>query len=136
MFKRKKMWQSLYLSPYRVIFQVMLVLAPLLSLYCSLMPSGGHTVALQIELYVKRAEAFLQLGDFQSATLNLQKACSDANPSEEHIKLLAGTYYLQGQSLFQQMRHMEALECFTLPLSCSHKTDITVCAAKNVALKT
>ncbi|XP_068104675.1 tetratricopeptide repeat protein 16 isoform X3 [Hyperolius riggenbachi] len=67
----------------------------------------------KIELYVKRAEAFLQLGDFQSAALNLQKACSDANPSEEHIKLLAGTYYLQGQSLFQQMCHMEALECFT-----------------------
>nr|DBA21641.1 TPA: hypothetical protein GDO54_018250 [Pyxicephalus adspersus] len=67
----------------------------------------------KIELYVKRAEAFLQLCDFQSAAVNLQKACSVTNPSIEHVELLAVTYYLQGQSLFEQMCHMDAMECFT-----------------------
>uniref|UniRef100_A0A8C5PG83 Uncharacterized protein n=1 Tax=Leptobrachium leishanense TaxID=445787 RepID=A0A8C5PG83_9ANUR len=32
----------------------------------------------KVDLYVKRAQAFLQLCDFQSAVLNLQKACSVA----------------------------------------------------------
>ncbi|XP_018424634.1 PREDICTED: tetratricopeptide repeat protein 16 [Nanorana parkeri] len=67
----------------------------------------------KIELYVQRAEAFLQLGDFQSAAVNLQKACADPNPPLEHIELLAATYYLQGQNLFDQMCPMDAMECFT-----------------------
>ncbi|KAM9324328.1 uncharacterized protein PAF06_000355 [Gastrophryne carolinensis] len=67
----------------------------------------------KMELYTKRAEAFLQLGDFQSAALNLQKACSATNPPAGHIELLAVTYYLQGQTLFEQRCHMEALESFT-----------------------
>ncbi|KAM5146924.1 tetratricopeptide repeat protein 16 [Mantella aurantiaca] len=65
------------------------------------------------ELYVKRAEAFLQLCDFQSAAINLQKACSDPDPPREHIELLATTYYLQGQSLYDQMCPMDAMESFT-----------------------
>ncbi|XP_069842355.1 tetratricopeptide repeat protein 16 isoform X2 [Dendropsophus ebraccatus] len=67
----------------------------------------------KVELYVKRAEAFLQLCDFQSAALNLRKASSIAPPLKEHIELLAHTYCLQGQSLFDQNRHLEALESFT-----------------------
>ncbi|XP_075041188.1 tetratricopeptide repeat protein 16 [Mixophyes fleayi] len=67
----------------------------------------------KIQLYVRRAEAYLQLCDFQSAALNLRKACSVAHPLEEHVELLAFTYYLQGQSLFDQMCHLEALESFT-----------------------
>lgn len=67
----------------------------------------------KVELYVKRAEAFLQLCDFQSAALNLKKACSISPPLREHIELLALTYYLQGQSLFGQRCHLDALESFT-----------------------
>ncbi|XP_056395808.1 tetratricopeptide repeat protein 16 isoform X2 [Hyla sarda] len=67
----------------------------------------------KVELYVKRSEAFLQLGDFQSAALNLRKATSMAPPVTEHIEQLALTYYLQGQSLFDQNRHLDALESFT-----------------------
>ncbi|XP_063792699.1 tetratricopeptide repeat protein 16 isoform X2 [Pseudophryne corroboree] len=67
----------------------------------------------KIQLYVKRAEAFLQLCDFQSAALNLQKACSITHPLQEHTELLAFTYYLQGQSLFDQMCLLDALESFT-----------------------
>ncbi|XP_040178621.1 tetratricopeptide repeat protein 16 isoform X2 [Rana temporaria] len=67
----------------------------------------------KMELYVKRAEAFLQLGDFQSAAVNLQKACSGPDPPGENIELLATTYYLQGQSLLEQMCPMDAMECFT-----------------------
>ncbi|KAM8934270.1 tetratricopeptide repeat protein 16 [Pelodytes ibericus] len=68
----------------------------------------------KVDLYVKRAEAFLQLCDFQSALLNLQKACSIAGPRNEYTERLAFTYYLQGQSLFEQECYMEALECFTM----------------------
>ncbi|KAM3911930.1 tetratricopeptide repeat protein 16 [Leptodactylus fuscus] len=67
----------------------------------------------KVELYVKRAEAFLQLCDLQSAALNLQKACSIAPPLKEHMELLALTYYLQGQRLFEQNSHLDALEFFT-----------------------
>ncbi|KAM4019885.1 tetratricopeptide repeat protein 16 isoform 2-T3 [Anomaloglossus baeobatrachus] len=67
----------------------------------------------KVELYAKRAEAFLQIDDFQSAALNLKKACSIASPQKEHVELLALTYYLQGQRLLEQNCHMDALECFT-----------------------
>ncbi|XP_073495978.1 tetratricopeptide repeat protein 16 [Phyllobates terribilis] len=65
------------------------------------------------ELYAKRAEAFLQICDFQSAALNLKKACSIVSPEKEHIELLALTYFLQGQRLLEQNCHMDALEAFT-----------------------
>ncbi|XP_075691507.1 tetratricopeptide repeat protein 16 [Rhinoderma darwinii] len=67
----------------------------------------------KVELYVKRAEAFLQLCEFKSAALNLKKACSIAHPLKEHIELLALTYYLQGQSLFEQDCPLDALEYLT-----------------------
>ncbi|XP_044162638.1 tetratricopeptide repeat protein 16 [Bufo gargarizans] len=67
----------------------------------------------KVELYVKRAEAFLQLRDFQRAALNLKKACSIGPPVREHIELLALTYNLQGQSLFDQNCHLDAFESFT-----------------------
>ncbi|KAG9477849.1 hypothetical protein GDO78_013043, partial [Eleutherodactylus coqui] len=72
-----------------------------------------HLRPEEVELYVKRAEAFLQLCDYQSAALNLKKACSIAPPLAEHIELLALTYYRQGQSLFEQNCHLDALESFT-----------------------
>ncbi|XP_073446942.1 tetratricopeptide repeat protein 16 [Dendrobates tinctorius] len=67
----------------------------------------------KVELYAKRAEAFLQICDFQSAELNLKKACSIASPQKEHVELLALTYSLQGQRLLEQNCHMDALEAFT-----------------------
>ncbi|XP_078502778.1 tetratricopeptide repeat protein 16 [Lissotriton helveticus] len=67
----------------------------------------------KIELYLKKAEAFLQLCDFQSAALNLKKACSAASPKEENLSLLAFTLYLQGQCLFDRGSYLGALESFT-----------------------
>ncbi|XP_069604476.1 tetratricopeptide repeat protein 16 [Ranitomeya imitator] len=67
----------------------------------------------KVELYAKRAEAFLQICDFQSAAVNLKKACSIASPQKEHVELLALTYSLQGQRLLEQNCHMDALEAFT-----------------------
>ncbi|XP_075434643.1 tetratricopeptide repeat protein 16 isoform X2 [Ascaphus truei] len=66
-----------------------------------------------VELYVKRAEAFLQLCDFQSVVLNLRRACSIALPREEDVALLSFTLYLQGQCLFEQGSYLDALESFT-----------------------
>ncbi|KAM4696063.1 uncharacterized protein WCC33_014791 [Rhinophrynus dorsalis] len=66
-----------------------------------------------VELYVRRAEAFLQLCDFQSAVLNLQKACSIGEPQEEVLDLLAFTFYLQGQCLFEKESYLDALDSFT-----------------------
>ncbi|KAE8603419.1 hypothetical protein XENTR_v10014337 [Xenopus tropicalis] len=65
------------------------------------------------ELYIKRSEAFLQLCDFQSAALNVQKACSITQPREEYTKLLAFIFYLQGQCLFERECYLDALEYFT-----------------------
>ncbi|KAM4663758.1 tetratricopeptide repeat protein 16 [Discoglossus pictus] len=65
------------------------------------------------DLYVKRAEAFLHLCDFQSAVLNLQKALSITPGQAEVEALLAFTLYLQGQCLYEQGRYLDALESFT-----------------------
>ncbi|XP_069465232.1 tetratricopeptide repeat protein 16 [Ambystoma mexicanum] len=67
----------------------------------------------EMAFYVKRAEAFLYLCDFQSAALNLRKACCTSSPREGHRKLLAFTFYLQGQCLFDQKMYLGALESFT-----------------------
>ncbi|XP_029466902.1 tetratricopeptide repeat protein 16 isoform X2 [Rhinatrema bivittatum] len=67
----------------------------------------------QMELYVKRAEAFLQLCDFQSAALNLRKACSFNSLKEEYLALLTFVLYLQGQCLFDHESYLDALDSFT-----------------------
>ncbi|XP_018119050.1 tetratricopeptide repeat protein 16 isoform X2 [Xenopus laevis] len=63
--------------------------------------------------YIKRSEAFLQLCDFKSAALNLQKACSFTQPRKEYTELLAFIFYLQGQCLFERECYLDALEYFT-----------------------
>ncbi|XP_041090261.1 tetratricopeptide repeat protein 16-like isoform X2 [Polyodon spathula] len=66
----------------------------------------------QTRLYVCRAEAYLQLCDFQSAALNYRKA-SALEPQSEAFRLrLAFVFYLQGQCLFDHGRHLDALESF------------------------
>ncbi|XP_019476974.1 tetratricopeptide repeat protein 16 isoform X2 [Meleagris gallopavo] len=66
------------------------------------------------ELYEQRAEAFLQLCDFQSAKLNLMKALALAPAQEQHcLARLALVLDLQGQSLLNQELYSEALEAFT-----------------------
>lgn len=52
-------------------------------------------VHLQVEFYVQKAEAFLQLCDFQSAVLNLRKAYSLSSAKEEYVERMAFILYLQ-----------------------------------------
>uniref|UniRef100_A0A8C8RNR0 Tetratricopeptide repeat domain 16 n=1 Tax=Pelusios castaneus TaxID=367368 RepID=A0A8C8RNR0_9SAUR len=67
----------------------------------------------QVELYVQKAEAFLQLCDFQSAVLNLRKAHSLSSAKEEYAVRMAFILHLQGQCLFDQEVYWDALESFT-----------------------
>lgn len=52
---------------------------------------------LQTEFYVQRAEAYLQLCDFQSAALDYKHACSLQPQTEAYPQRLAFIYYLQVQ---------------------------------------
>ncbi|OXB69144.1 hypothetical protein ASZ78_009620 [Callipepla squamata] len=66
------------------------------------------------ELYEQRAEAFLQLCDFQSAVLNLRKVLVLAPAREQRcLARLALVLDLQGQCLLDQELYSEALEAFT-----------------------
>eukprot|EP00076_Gallus_gallus_P010862 XP_004945874.1 tetratricopeptide repeat protein 16 [Gallus gallus] len=66
------------------------------------------------ELYEQRAEAFLQLCDFQSAKLNLMKVLMLAPARKQHcLARLALVLDLQGQCLLDQELYSEALEAFT-----------------------
>lgn len=62
--------------------------------------------------YVERAEALIQLCDFQSAILNYKKACLMEPDSAEYYARLAFLYYFMGQTLFDQRLYPEALESF------------------------
>lgn len=62
--------------------------------------------------YVERAEAFIQLCDFQSAILNYKKACLMEPDNAEYYARLAFLYYFMGQTLFDQRLYPEALESF------------------------
>ncbi|XP_070614903.1 tetratricopeptide repeat protein 16 isoform X2 [Erythrolamprus reginae] len=64
------------------------------------------------ELYEKKAEAFLQLCDFQSAAMHLRKVYR-MSPKEEIRERLAFIVFLQGQSLYEQKIYLDALDSFT-----------------------
>ncbi|XP_058015553.1 tetratricopeptide repeat protein 16 [Ahaetulla prasina] len=64
------------------------------------------------ELYEKKAEAFLQLCDFQSAAMHLRKVYR-MSPKEEIRERLAFTVFIQGQSLYEQKVYLDALDSFT-----------------------
>ncbi|KAJ6654631.1 hypothetical protein lerEdw1_006784 [Lerista edwardsae] len=66
----------------------------------------------KVELYTQKAEAFLQLCDFQSAVLHLQKVHFMA-PTDKHLARLAFVLHLQGQCLYEQNVYLDALESFT-----------------------
>ncbi|GFN88430.1 tetratricopeptide repeat protein 16, partial [Plakobranchus ocellatus] len=63
--------------------------------------------------YVERAEAYIQLCDFQSAILNYKKACLLESRNQAYYSRLAFLYYFQGQTLFDQRLYPEALEAFS-----------------------
>ncbi|XP_015265888.1 PREDICTED: tetratricopeptide repeat protein 16 [Gekko japonicus] len=67
----------------------------------------------KVELYEQKAEAFLQLCDFQSASLHLRKAYCMTPAKDECLARLAFILYLQGQSLYEQQVYLDALESFT-----------------------
>ncbi|XP_077087884.1 tetratricopeptide repeat protein 16-like isoform X2 [Siphateles boraxobius] len=67
----------------------------------------------QTEFYVQRAEAYLQLCDFQSAVLDYKHAISLQPQTEAYPQRLAFIYYLQGQCLFDLGKFLEALDSFT-----------------------
>ncbi|XP_048821978.1 tetratricopeptide repeat protein 16 isoform X3 [Lagopus muta] len=74
---------------------------------------GLRVSMVQAELYEQRAEAFLQLCDFQSAKLNLMKVLALAPAQEQHcLARLALVLDLQGQSLLDQELYSEALKAF------------------------
>uniref|UniRef100_A0A8B9B9D1 Tetratricopeptide repeat domain 16 n=1 Tax=Anser brachyrhynchus TaxID=132585 RepID=A0A8B9B9D1_9AVES len=77
-----------------------------------------YTKAISLDpqrvLYEQRAEAFLQLCDFQSATLNFRKVLALGPAREQHcLARLALVLDLQGQCLLDQELYSEALEAFT-----------------------
>uniref|UniRef100_A0AAQ5ZA64 Tetratricopeptide repeat domain 16 n=1 Tax=Amphiprion ocellaris TaxID=80972 RepID=A0AAQ5ZA64_AMPOC len=72
---------------------------------------GINLLPEQTQLYVSRAEAFLQLCDFQSAAASYKQA-GILLPGA-FSRRLAFIYYLQGQSLLDQSLFLEALEAFS-----------------------
>ncbi|XP_069743385.1 tetratricopeptide repeat protein 16-like isoform X2 [Narcine bancroftii] len=68
----------------------------------------------QKEFYLRRAEAYLMFGDFQSSVLNYRMA-SNLDPSDEElVSQISHTLYIQGQYLFEVKMYGEALEVFAL----------------------
>ncbi|XP_054853246.1 tetratricopeptide repeat protein 16 [Eublepharis macularius] len=67
----------------------------------------------KVRLYERKAEAFLQLCDFQSAALHLKKAYFMTMAKEMCLFRLAFILYLQGQCLYEQQVYLDALESFT-----------------------
>jgi tetratricopeptide (TPR) repeat protein len=62
--------------------------------------------------YVERAEAYIQLCDYQSAILNYKRVCLMEPDNDYYYKRLAFLFYFQGQTLFDQRLYPEALEAF------------------------
>ncbi|XP_017307971.1 tetratricopeptide repeat protein 16 [Ictalurus punctatus] len=66
----------------------------------------------QTQLYVARAEAYLQLCDFKSAALDYKYVCYLEPQKKAYFHRLAFIYYLQGQCYCDQGMFFEALESF------------------------
>ncbi|XP_067868444.1 tetratricopeptide repeat protein 16-like [Heterodontus francisci] len=64
------------------------------------------------EFYLRRAEAYLLIGDFQSSLVNYRMA-STLDPSDHDLlSQIANTLYIQGQCLFEMKLYVDALEVF------------------------
>ncbi|XP_007475097.1 tetratricopeptide repeat protein 16 isoform X1 [Monodelphis domestica] len=66
-----------------------------------------------VEAYVLRAEAYIQLCDFSSASQNLRKAIVLAPYRPQLIDRLCFVLYVQGQCLFEEESYLKALDVFT-----------------------
>lgn len=62
--------------------------------------------------YVERAEAYIQMCDFQSAILNYKRVCLMEPDNDDYYKRLSFLFFFQGQTLFDQRLYPEALESF------------------------
>ncbi|XP_071498335.1 uncharacterized protein [Diadema antillarum] len=92
---------------------------------CKLMEKGDFSRAVlsfdkalnllpkTVQFYLMRGEAYFQLCDFQSAILNMKKACVLQPDNNDYYSRLAFVYYFQGQILFDQCLFAEALESFS-----------------------
>ncbi|XP_062873774.1 tetratricopeptide repeat protein 16 isoform X2 [Trichomycterus rosablanca] len=67
----------------------------------------------QTQLYLERAEAYIQLCDFKSAALDYKHVCNMEPQITAYLHRLAFIYYLQGQCCFDQGMFLEALTSFT-----------------------
>ncbi|XP_061460461.1 tetratricopeptide repeat protein 16 [Rhineura floridana] len=67
----------------------------------------------KVELYERKAEALLQLCDFQSAAIHLRKVYVMSMNKEDVGHRLAFILHLQGQCLYEQSAFLDALESFT-----------------------
>ncbi|XP_044295909.1 tetratricopeptide repeat protein 16 isoform X1 [Varanus komodoensis] len=75
-------------------------------------PRASLDCVLQVELYERKAEALLQLCDFQSAAMHLRKAYFMSSRKESIGAQLAFIFHLQGQCLYEQHLFLDALGSF------------------------
>ncbi|XP_072015740.1 uncharacterized protein [Amphiura filiformis] len=92
---------------------------------CKLADQGDHCQAILafdkainlcpkiVTYYLARGESYLQICDFQSAILNLKRACVLDPNNDKYYSKLAFVYYFYGQTLFDQNLFAEALEAFS-----------------------
>ncbi|KAL6036978.1 hypothetical protein STEG23_033512 [Scotinomys teguina] len=66
----------------------------------------------EVDFYIFRAEAFIQLCDFSSALQNLRRAYSYRPDNYKYLDRLAFVLYLQGQCLYELCDFQEALFVF------------------------
>ncbi|XP_067825872.1 tetratricopeptide repeat protein 16-like [Heptranchias perlo] len=64
------------------------------------------------EFYVRRAEAYVQIGDLQSAIVNYRMASTLDPSNEDLLPQIAHTLYIQGQCLLDLKMYTDALEAF------------------------
>lgn len=65
------------------------------------------------DIYARRAEAYIQLCDFSSATQNLRRAYFFQPENTSYLERLTFVLYLQGQCLFEQCAFLDALSIFS-----------------------
>ncbi|XP_049753070.1 tetratricopeptide repeat protein 16 isoform X2 [Elephas maximus indicus] len=67
----------------------------------------------QADFYALRAEAYIQLCDFSSASQNLRRAYSFEPENTKYQERLTFVLYVQGQCLFEQCAYQDALTVFS-----------------------
>ncbi|XP_066112228.1 tetratricopeptide repeat protein 16 [Saccopteryx bilineata] len=72
-----------------------------------------HLDSQLVDFYILKAEAYIQLCDFSSATQNLRRAYSIQPENTNYLERLTLVLYLQGQCLFEQRAFLDALNVFS-----------------------